>query len=213
MLPPFLSPFDFLLRCTVSMVLGAMIGLEREYKNKPAGIKTHTLICMGSAALTYLSFHFSPHGDPGRIAAQIVSGIGFIGGGTILQSKRMVKGLTTAASLWVVASVGMLVGAGFFLAGFLLAAVVTSVLVYFRPFSTAERLRKLYYVTIEINKIDAIERIGNLIKKFQLAAGRRSIIKKKRIYVELNYMATPVAHHLFIRRLFKIKGVTSVVSI
>jgi len=168
MLETFLSTGDFFIRCALSLVLGAMIGLEREYKNKPAGLKTHTLICVGSTALTYLSIHFSPQGDPGRIAAQIVSGIGFIGGGAILQSRKAVKGLTTAATLWVAASVGMLIGGHFFIPAILLSILVTLFLIFARPFSTMEKLQKNYVTTIQFKQIEIGEKIITLAKKFQL---------------------------------------------
>jgi putative Mg2+ transporter-C (MgtC) family protein len=102
-----------------AVLCGGLIGLERELKNKPAGIKTNTLICVGSALYTSVSVLVSAswsetghYGDPARIAAQIVSGIGFLGGGTIIQSRGTVLGLTTAATIWVVAAIGVCVGIG-----------------------------------------------------------------------------------------------------
>lgn len=105
-------------RLLLALALGAAVGLERELSGKPAGLRTNILICLGAALLTELSLvaatNFAPHGlirsDPARIAAQIVSGIGFIGAGTILVSRGNVLGLTTAATLWVVAAIGMAVG-------------------------------------------------------------------------------------------------------
>lgn len=105
-------------RLLLALALGAAVGLERELSGKPAGLRTNILICVGAALFTELSLvvahEFAGHGliraDPGRVAAQIVSGIGFIGAGTILVSRGNVLGLTTAATLWVVAAVGMAVG-------------------------------------------------------------------------------------------------------
>lgn len=105
-------------RLLLALVLGAAIGLERELSGKPAGLRTNILICLGAALLTELSLtvaagmveHELIRADPARIAAQIVSGIGFIGAGTILVSRGSVLGLTTAATLWVVAAIGMTVG-------------------------------------------------------------------------------------------------------
>ncbi len=95
------------------------MGLERELKNKPAGIKTNILICLGSALYTSVSVLISNvgsdaghFGDPARVAAQIVSGIGFLGGGTIIQSRGTILGLTTAATIWVVAAIGIAIGIG-----------------------------------------------------------------------------------------------------
>jgi len=101
-------------RLVVALVLGAVIGLEREFHRQQAGFRTHALVALGSALFTIVSaYGFSGSSvDPTRIAAQIVSGIGFIGAGTILQYRGNIRGLTTAASLWSVAAVGMAAGAG-----------------------------------------------------------------------------------------------------
>jgi putative Mg2+ transporter-C (MgtC) family protein len=108
---------DLLGRLLLAALLGGLVGLEREWSGKPAGLRTNLLICVGAALLTQLSFTVARSGigtvsDPARIAAQIVSGIGFLGAGTIIQSRVGVTGLTTAATLWVVAAIGMAVGAG-----------------------------------------------------------------------------------------------------
>lgn len=117
-----------------SIICGGLVGLERELKNKPAGIKTNILICVGSALYTSVSIliatslsdsgHF---GDPSRVAAQIVSGIGFLGGGTIIQSRGTIVGLTTAATIWVVAAIGICIGIGY--ADVAVAVSVTVVLI------------------------------------------------------------------------------------
>ena len=113
---------DLLARLALATLLGGVIGWEREASGKPAGLRTNILICVGAALLTDLSIAFStlardtgPAWDPSRIAAQIVSGIGFLGAGMIMQAKGTVTGLTTAATLWVVAAIGMTAGAGAYL--------------------------------------------------------------------------------------------------
>ena len=102
------------MRLGVGLVLGAVIGFERELHRQPAGFRTHALVALGSALFTIVSaYGFGGSTvDPTRIAAQIVSGIGFIGAGTILQHRGNIRGLTTAASLWSVAAIGMAAGAG-----------------------------------------------------------------------------------------------------
>jgi putative Mg2+ transporter-C (MgtC) family protein len=102
------------LRLAVALGLGALVGLERELQSQPAGFRTHGVVSLGAAIFTVVSgYAFAGIGsDPTRIAAQIVSGIGFIGAGTIIQSRGGVRGLTTAASLWAVAGIGMASGAG-----------------------------------------------------------------------------------------------------
>ena len=108
------TQIDLGLRLTLGLVLGAIIGFERELHRQPAGFRTHSLVSLGAALFTIVSaFGFEGSiADPTRIAAQIVSGIGFIGAGTILQYRGHIRGLTTAASLWSVAAVGTAAGAG-----------------------------------------------------------------------------------------------------
>lgn len=117
--------FDFIVRLLIAAILGGSIGLERELNGKPAGFRTNLLICVGSTLFTDLSLGMSEHaremhmgGDPGRVAAQIVTGVGFLGAGAIMQSKGSVTGLTTAATMWVVAAIGLAVGANAFAAAF-----------------------------------------------------------------------------------------------
>ena len=102
------------LRLAAGLVLGAIIGFERELHRQPAGFRTHSLVALGAALFTIVSAYgfTGPLVDPTRIAAQIVSGIGFIGAGTILQHRGNIRGLTTAASLWSVAAIGTAAGAG-----------------------------------------------------------------------------------------------------
>ncbi|CUS88767.1 MgtC/SapB family protein, partial [Candidatus Kryptonium thompsonii] len=92
----------------LAIVFGGLIGLERELKGKPAGFRTNILICLGSTLYMILSMKIA--GDPGRIAAQVVTGIGFIGAGTIIQARGTITGLTTAATIFVVASIGLAIG-------------------------------------------------------------------------------------------------------
>lgn len=109
--------WQVLVRLVVAAVLGGLIGLERELKRRPAGLRTNMFICFGAAMFTVLSDRFAGQfgGDHARIAAQIIPGIGFIGAGSILHERGSVTGLTTAATIFVVASIGMAAGAGFYL--------------------------------------------------------------------------------------------------
>lgn len=97
-------------RLLLSTLVGALVGLQREHSGRPAGLRTHTLVCLGSALITMVSESYV--GDQARISAQIVSGIGFLGAGTIIREGRTVRGLTTAASLWAVAGLGIACGRG-----------------------------------------------------------------------------------------------------
>ncbi len=104
---------DIFIKIFLALVLGGALGLERQYHDKPAGFATNCLICLGAMLFTVLSEYMSTQGgDPGRIAAQIVTGVGFIGAGSILRDGNKISGLTTAAGVWLVAAIGMAVGFG-----------------------------------------------------------------------------------------------------
>jgi putative Mg2+ transporter-C (MgtC) family protein len=107
---------DLAAKLVIAVLVGGGIGLERELKGKPAGLRTNILICVGSALLMDLGMGIGEsHGaDPGRIAAQVVTGIGFLGAGTILHTRGQITGLTSAATIWVVAAIGLTIGAGYF---------------------------------------------------------------------------------------------------
>jgi putative Mg2+ transporter-C (MgtC) family protein len=108
---------DLAAKLIAAILIGGGIGLERELKGKPAGLRTNILICVGSALLMDLSMNLAAvhGGDPGRIAAQVVTGIGFLGAGTILHTRGQITGLTSAATIWVVAALGLTIGAGYFI--------------------------------------------------------------------------------------------------
>ncbi len=131
-----ISTLDSIIRLCVALILGAVIGYERQAQNKAAGLRTHTLVCVGSCLCMIISIniamdHFLLYGyrnaDPERIAAQVISGVGFLGAGTILanQKARNIRGLTTAAGLWAVAAIGLVVGAGY-----LAVAIAATVLIF-----------------------------------------------------------------------------------
>src|SRR5687768_5024217 len=126
-------PFDLLGRLALAVLLGGIVGVERELSGKPAGLRTNILICLGSALLMDLSITIGitdgvRTGDPARIAAQVVTGVGFLGAGTIMQARGEVVGLTTAATIWVVAAIGLAVGAGHRAEAIAAALLVTLVL-------------------------------------------------------------------------------------
>ena len=124
-----------MLKLLVAILCGGLIGVEREINDKPAGLRTNILICVGAAIFMILSMEmpsFAGAGivaDPGRIGAQIVTGIGFLGAGAIIQSRGSVHGLTTAATIWIVASIGMAVGIGMFAFSIMATTIILFVLV------------------------------------------------------------------------------------
>lgn len=143
---PRLSDYELVARLLLAGVLGALVGFEREWREQNAGLRTHMLVCIGSTVFTLVSaYGFSEFftqernsivQDPGRIAAQIVSGIGFLGAGAILRSGFAVKGLTTAASLWAMAGIGMAVGAGMYVLAIACTIIIIFVLLVLRKLSS-----------------------------------------------------------------------------
>ena len=135
------TQIELTVRLVVALLLGAVIGWERELQRMPAGFRTHALVSLGSAIFTVISAYAftGPGSDPTRVAAQIVSGIGFLGGGAILHYGGTVRGLTTAASLWAVAAVGMAAGAGLFVIATVSAVLV---IVALEVFQRLERVAK-----------------------------------------------------------------------
>jgi putative Mg2+ transporter-C (MgtC) family protein len=131
-----MTDYDLLLRPLLGMIAGGLIGIERSFHGRAAGLRTYALVCLGSALLVAATERILPAttgapGDPTRVIQGIVTGIGFLGAGVILKEGFVVRGLTTAASIWVASAVGVVIGAGFFYAGFLatgLALITLSVL-------------------------------------------------------------------------------------
>jgi len=113
-----------IVRLLLAVVLGILVGVEREISHKPAGLRTHALVSLGACLFTVISIYYF-NMDPARVAAGIVAGIGFIGGGSIIATKGQVQGITTAASLWCVAAIGLAAGVGAYV-----LAVVSTVLVF-----------------------------------------------------------------------------------
>lgn len=132
-----MSVYEIIFKLTLACILGGLIGLERESLNRPAGLRTYTLVCVGSALAMivsldmYFEYYKSVNADPGRIAAQVVSGIGFLGAGTIMREGATVRGLTTAAGLWVVACIGLAVGAGMYAPAIATTVLILFILIYF----------------------------------------------------------------------------------
>lgn len=145
---------EIILRVALAAIIGGIIGIEREYKNRPAGMRTHVLVALGAMSMALMEALISSHmfhgGQPGltfslgRISAQVVSGIGFLGAGTIFMSKRKIGGLTTAASLWCTACLGILIGFGFYL---------VAVIIFVMILLTLTLLQKI----IHVNAIKSLE--------------------------------------------------------
>lgn len=171
-----ISNLELILRILSSAIVGGIIGIEREAHNRPAGFRTHILVTMGAALIMLISTQGFPgmegKFDPSRIAAQVVSGVGFLGAGTIIITGHEIKGLTTAASLWVCAGVGLAIGAGFYMGGLVTALIV------FISLSVLSRLEhKLVSNKYKITNIVCRERPG-LIGDLGQVFGKSGIMIK-----------------------------------
>jgi putative Mg2+ transporter-C (MgtC) family protein len=160
-----LNDWVILFRLVVAALLSGAIGFEREFHGRAAGFRTHILLCIGSTLIMLTSMHiFDIYSskvaiDPARIAAGVITGIGFLGAGTIMHSKSAVRGLTTAASLWVVAGIGLAVGSGFYF-GSIVTTILTIVTLMF--FSRLEHtmIRKDWYKTLVIETREGVEQMA-----------------------------------------------------
>jgi putative Mg2+ transporter-C (MgtC) family protein len=169
--------WEIALRLLLAVVLGGMIGFERESHNRPAGFRTHILVCAGSALIMMVSaYGFTGQigegfeADPGRIAAGVVTGIGFLGAGTILQHRGSVRGLTTAATIWVVSGVGLAAGIGFYLGAVLTTGFVLISLLLLRRFEksyfTRRRLKHLQVRAVD--QPGLLGRIGAILGEMRV---------------------------------------------
>ena len=157
---------EITLRLFVALILGGIIGIEREYRSKEAGFRTHFLVALGSALFCIVSqygFGFDLK-DSSRVAAQVVSGIGFLGAGTIIFQKNVVRGLTTAAGLWVTAAIGLTCGTGMYIAAGIATAMVLfglEVMNSFIPIFGTTTVQ----LTFTATKKESVKRVVNQIKE------------------------------------------------
>ncbi len=135
-------------RILLSAGLGFVIGFERELYKRPAGLRTHILVCVASCLIMLISMYGFSSGDPGRVAAQVVSGIGFLGAGAILRSDRDIKGITTAATIWMSAAIGLACGNGLYFGAILTTILALIVLTAFRKVET-----KMVYASKYISSV------------------------------------------------------------
>jgi putative Mg2+ transporter-C (MgtC) family protein len=199
---PDLSYFDIALRLLAAAALSGAIGLERELRERAAGLRTHMLVGVGSALFTLVSayawrdftFEGSVQFDPTRIAAQIVAGIGFLGAGVIIRQGLSVRGVTTAAGLWVVAGIGMASGAGYFAAAIIATAIVLLGLGPVRWLEGAPLVRGLRRQTCMLQidmdpaaaigpPVDALEAAGAKIRRVEM--GRDRDVRRVRVEIDL----------------------------
>lgn len=177
-------------RLGLSAILGGLIGFEREHSHRPAGFRTHILVAVGSALVmltaVYMTDKFPDNIDISRMPAQVVSGIGFLGAGTILREGFSVKGLTTAASLWAVSCIGLAVGSGFYVGAFVGTFVIYITLNALKKVIVRGKAGKALYVEVKdlaeqvprISKL--IKRTGTVVHSMEVLYDNDSKLRKKR---------------------------------
>lgn len=161
------NEIELIVRLVLACALGGLVGIERERTKHPAGFRTHILVCIGSALIMlcnlyiYEKYKYMVNIDPARLGAQVISGIGFLGAGTILKEGATVKGLTTAASLWAVAGIGLSVGLGFYLGAAVATVLVLITLMLFSKFENYINWNKRYAL-LKIKSVDRPGQIGKI---------------------------------------------------
>lgn len=179
---------DQILKVLISLVMGALLGLEREYKRKAAGMRTMTLICMSSTVFTILSAELGFPNSADRVASNILTGVGFIGAGVIFKGDYTIDGITTAASIWIAAAIGMAVGMSQYWLG---AAALAGALIVLILLEFAEKRiaaindKRVYTIYFNEEKIPHID-VENILQGFQLKYRKMMTLKKEHI-IEVNY--------------------------
>lgn len=199
----------------LAIILGSIVGLEREANNHPAGLRTHALVCVGSALVTIVSWQtfmtFNYGGDPTRIAAQIISGIGFLGAGTIIREGANIKGLTTAASLWTVAAIGLAVGYGYYFIAISTTFLTVIVLHLFHKWEKIFIFTK-QYLSIKIlveDKLGMIGDIGNELGTLNVDI-KNIVIEPYGNYslITLDVKFPPkLKHEIIVERVYNLQGI------
>jgi len=209
---------EILLKILLSATLGGIIGLEREISHKGAGLRTNILIAIGSTLLTILSFKFAILGknvDPSRIAAQIVTGIGFLGAGAIIQAKFSVHGLTTAASIWIVSAIGISVGSGYYLISFLITIFVVIILTLFKYVSKIiEKQKKMFvYIIKTEDRASVFTEIKKVITELGINYINADFYKyKEGIEIEILFSSSQNKNEKFLEKVLQLKGVNKITN-
>lgn len=190
-IPNILQNLELLLRIFVAMILGMLIGNERKNRMKSAGMRTHALVALGSALMMVVSkygFSDTVQGDGARLAAQVVSGVGFLGAGMIFVRHNLVSGLTTAAGVWTTAGIGLTIGAGMYFVGILAAVMMVLMqsishrIPYFSNVATGGQIR----ITV-LKKQGAVEEIKNLLISQKIDIHSIQITKTEKEKIKLEF--------------------------
>lgn len=215
------EPFStYIIRLLIALVIGAVVGMERELKGKPAGIRTNMLMCIGSCLIMIISIEVARMAgriaDPGRIAAQVVTGIGFLCAGTIIRSRFHVAGLTTAATIWVLSALGLAIGAGYILLSFVgvVLIVLTLTLISFAERAIIRR-REGHIIQLDLESREGI--IGTILEFFsvsEITSEAREVNRTGENWTAIfEYTSSPERHHELMERLSTLDGVRRITEL
>lgn len=209
---------EIFLKIVLAAALGGIIGLEREMSHKEAGLRTNILIAIGSALITILSIKIaegSKVADPARLTAQIVTGIGFLGAGAIIQARFAIHGLTTAATIWTVAAIGICVGSGYYLISFLVTVFIVIILITFKYISlTLEKQKKLYiYIIKTEDRASILVEIKKIILELGINYVNINMSKRKSEYeIEILLQVSETKDKEFVGKVMQLKYVKGIVG-
>ncbi|MCR9144113.1 MAG: MgtC/SapB family protein [bacterium] len=213
--------FELLFRLLVAVVCGILVGLEREYRNKPAGVRTHMLISLGAALFMIISIEVAiaaraqgyANADPGRIAAQVVSGVGFLGAGAILRTRGLVLGLTSAATIWCMAAIGLAAGSGMLWTAVFAALGILLILQFFTAIENLFRIRRFRYMRLEVilKKETKVFQVRKILREMGMVITEESLemVFGENHYQSVLYFRGDIENSIT-DRLMALKGVTDV---
>jgi len=210
---------EYSLRIGAALLIGMIVGLEREFQGKPAGIRTNILMCVGSCLIMIISLQVARESggtaDPGRIAAQVVPGVGFLCAGTIMRSRFSISGLTTAATIWVLSALGLAAGAGYYLLASAGTVAIVIVLILIRYLETYIISRRTTYkINVEMEKSSMAPSLVNEViqKKNIPREDLKYQSEKEKLITVFEYTASKKELDKTIRKISSIEGVISVYS-
>ncbi len=213
---------EIIIRLIIASILGGMIALEREIHGREAGVRTYLLVSLGSALIMILSENIPlkygtefTRGDPARIAAQAITGIGFLGAGVILRYKNMIRGLTTAACMWVSCAIGLAIGSGYYLFGLITTGITVAALIWLKILE--KKLSKDWYKQIVIVSEDIagqMDRIQQILDRYGATVTnlslRRNLIEKETKADYRIRLRTVQTDRNLLKEVFEIEGVKCV---
>ncbi|MCR1898111.1 MgtC/SapB family protein [Irregularibacter muris] len=216
-----LSNLEMFKRLLLALLLSGLIGYEREYTNKPAGFRTHILVCTGATIVMMISirmyelYQLSPRLDPTRLGAQVISGIGFLGVGTIIREGDSVKGLTTAASIWTIGCIGLSIGAGLYILSLLSTFFVFLALVVFNKAELLyiSKKRFQHVVVITVNESGQLQKISDKINSLNIKVNNIEMITSEKDNIKFDFLLklpSSVSGEEFVQEISALEEVLSV---